>query len=201
MSELLSTGNVRFLGRTARESLTRQRGRAVWLYGISGSGKSTLAAALQRALHASGHLTTVLDGDLLRTGLNAGLGFSDDDRRENIRRAAEVARLFCQTGVVAICSFITPKRSLRTLARQIIGEDDFLEVYVKAGVETCRKRDVKGLYARADAGLLKQFTGRDSGFEEPVTADLILDTEAESVEESVGRLIEFVTPHLEIRSE
>ena len=173
----LSIGNLKILGRSARERLTRQRSLTVWLYGLSGSGKSTLATALERTLHTEGRLTTLLDGDLLRTGLNAGLGFTDDDRRENVRRAAEVARLFNQTGVIAVCSFITPRRALRTLARQIIGDDDILQVYVKASMETCRARDVKGLYAKADGGQLKQFTGRDSIFEEPDSADIILDTE------------------------
>ncbi len=173
----LSIGNLRVLGRSARERLTGQRSLTVWLYGLSGSGKSTLATALERALHKDGRLTTLLDGDLLRTGLNAGLGFNDDDRRENVRRAAEVARLFNQSGVIAVCSFITPRRALRTLARQIVGDDDFFQVYVKASVDTCRARDVKGLYAKADGGHLKQFTGRDSVFEEPERADLVLDTE------------------------
>ena len=173
----LSIGNVKVLGRTARERLTGQRSLTIWLYGLSGSGKSTLATALERALHGEGRLTTLLDGDLLRTGLNAGLGFTDDDRRENVRRAAEVARLFNQTGVIAVCSFITPRRALRTLARQIVGDDNFFQVYIKASMETCRARDVKGLYAKADGGQLKQFTGRDSIFEEPESADLILDTE------------------------
>ena len=173
----LSIGNVKVLGRTSRERLTGQRSLTIWLYGLSGSGKSTLATALERALHGEGRLTTLLDGDLLRTGLNAGLGFTDDDRRENVRRAAEVARLFNQTGVIAVCSFITPRRALRTLARQIVGDDNFFQVYIKASMETCRARDVKGLYAKADGGQLKQFTGRDSIFEEPESADLILDTE------------------------
>ena len=173
----LSIGNVKVLGRTSRERLTGQRSLTIWLYGLSGSGKSTLATALERALHGEGRLTTLLDGDLLRTGLNAGLGFTDDDRRENVRRAAEVARLFNQTGVIAVCSFITPRRALRTLARQIVGDDNFFQVHIKASMETCRARDVKGLYAKADGGQLKQFTGRDSIFEEPESADLILDTE------------------------
>ena len=173
----LSIGNVRVLGRSARERLTGQRSLTIWLYGLSGSGKSTLATALERSLHTEGRLTTLLDGDLLRTGLNAGLGFTDDDRRENVRRAAEVALLFNQTGVIAVCSFITPRRALRTLARQIVGDDNFFQVYVKASMETCRARDVKGLYAKAEGGQIKQFTGRDSIFEEPESADLILDTE------------------------
>lgn len=192
----LSIGPVRLLGRSARERVTKQRSLTVWLFGLSGSGKSTLASALDRALNAEGRLTTLLDGDLLRTGLNAGLGFSDDDRRENVRRAAEVSRLFNQAGVISICSFITPRKALRTLARQIVGEDDFLLVYVKASVDTCRARDVKGLYAKADGGTLKQFTGRDSVFEEPESVDLTLDTDAQSEAVGLETLLAAVRPRL-----
>ena len=196
MSDNLSTGPIRFLGRSARESLTGQRGGVFWLYGLSGAGKSTLAAAAEKALHAQGRLTALLDGDLLRTGLNRGLGFSDEDRRENLRRAAEVARLLCHTGVVVLCSFITPTRAFRTLARQIVGEDDFHEIWVKADFETCRARDVKGLYAKAEGGAVKQFTGRDSGFEEPERADLVLDTAAESEADCLVRLMSYIEPRV-----
>ena len=182
----------RMLGRSAKERLLGQRGCVVWLYGISGSGKSTLANLLERHLHGQGKLTQLLDGDNVRTGLNSGLGFSDDDRRENIRRVGEVARLFVSSGVITICSFITPARSLRSLARQIIGEDDFLEVYVKCSFEKCAERDVKGLYAKAKDGGVKHFTGKDSAFEEPGEADLIIDTEAETEAESLARLIALV---------
>ena len=127
-----------------------------------------------------------------RTGLNRGLSFSDDDRRENLRRAAEVARLLVQSGIIAICSFITPTKSFRCLARQTIGEDDFHEIYVHADFDTCRQRDVKGLYAKADQGQVKQFTGRDSGFEEPADPDLRLDTLTETEEESLAKLLAFV---------
>ena len=191
----------RFLGRSAREKLLGQRAQVVWLYGLSGSGKSTLATALERKLHGAGLLTAVLDGDIVRTGLNAGLGFSNDDRRENIRRVAEVARIFLQSGVVTIASFITPTRSLRNLARQIVGEDDFLEVYVKASFEECARRDRKGLYARAGQGQVKNFTGRDSVFEEPDRADLVIDTESESPAESLEKLAAFVTPKLLLNSQ
>lgn len=195
-TENLSPGKIRLLKRSARERLTKQRGLTVWLYGLSGSGKSTLATALEHALNEEGHLTTLLDGDIMRIGLNAGLGFSDEDRRENIRRAAEVARLFTQTGVVTVCSFITPRKALRALATHIIGEDDIVQVYVKASVETCRARDVKGLYARADEGRIKQFTGRDSVFEEPDSADLILETDTSTEEECLAKLLEFIRPRL-----
>jgi adenylylsulfate kinase len=182
----------RMLGRSAKERLLGQRGCVVWLYGISGSGKSTLANLLERHLHEQGKLTKLLDGDNVRTGLNSGLGFSDDDRRENIRRVGEVARLFVSAGVITICSFITPAKSLRSLARQIIGEDDFLEVYVKCSFEKCAERDVKGLYAKARDGGVKHFTGKDSAFEEPNEADLIIDTEAEPEAESLAKLIALV---------
>ena len=182
----------RMLGRSAKERLLGQRGCVVWLYGISGSGKSTLANLLERHLHEQGKLTKLLDGDNVRTGLNSGLGFSDDDRRENIRRVGEVARLFVSAVVITICSFITPAKSLRSLARQIIGEDDFLEVYVKCSFEKCAERDVKGLYAKARDGGVKHFTGKDSAFEEPNEADLIIDTEAEPEAESLAKLIALV---------
>lgn len=191
-SSNLSTGHVRFLGRSRREKQYGQRAGVFWLYGLSGSGKSTLAAALEKALQAEGRVTAILDGDLLRTGLNRGLGFSDEDRRENLRRAAEVARLLVQSGVIVIGSFITPTKSFRSLVRQTVGEDDFHEVYVHADFDTCRQRDVKGLYARAEDGQVKQFTGRDSGFEEPAEPDLRLDTLAETEEESLVRLLAFV---------
>ncbi len=183
---------TRFLGRSAREALLQQRAKVVWLYGLSGSGKSTLASALEKLLHAEGRLTTSLDGDMLRTGLNRGLGFSDDDRRENIRRAAEVARILTHNGVITIASFITPNRALRNLARQIVGEDDFLEIYVHASFEACALRDPKGLYNKAGTGEIKHFTGRDSSFEPPDHADLIIDTENETPEQSLAKLAAFV---------
>lgn len=168
----------RMLPRAAKEELLGQSGAVIWMYGLSGSGKSTLANRLERELHAAGRLVKVLDGDNVRTGLNRNLGFSDEDRLENIRRVAEVAKLFADCGVVVIASFITPNNELRRLARGIIGDDDLLEVYVRASYETCAERDPKGLYAKVKAGEVKQFTGRDSGFEEPDRPDLVIDTEA-----------------------
>ncbi len=181
------------LPREAKEALLGQRGLVIWLYGLSGSGKSTLAHLLERKLHEEKIFTKVLDGDNVRTGLNHNLGFSDDDRRENIRRVAEVAKLFSDAGVVTITSFITPRNELRAIARDIIGDDDLLEVYVKASFETCAERDVKGLYAKARAGEVKQFTGKDSAFEEPDRADLVIDTEAESETDSLAKLHEVVS--------
>jgi len=139
-------------------------------------------------------MTQVLDGDNVRSRLNSNLGFSDEDRSENIRRIAEVARLFLDAGVITIASFICPKRGLRSMAREIVGPEDFLEVYVKASFEECARRDVKGLYAKAEKGGVKQFTGKDSGFEEPESdaGVLILDTEKETAEESAARLFKAV---------
>lgn len=192
MTENLHPITDRLLTRSDRESITQQRSKVIWMCGLSGSGKSTLATALEKRLHAEGKLVYVLDGDNIRTGLNSGLGFSDEDRSENIRRIAEVSKLFVDAGVVAINSFITPNASLRAMAREIIGKDDLIEVYVKASFETCRKRDVKGLYAKADKGLVPQFTGKDSGFEEPEDSDLVIDTEALTIEESLDALFDYV---------
>ncbi len=183
----------RMLPREAKEALLGQRGLVVWLHGLSGSGKSTLAHLLERKLHEEKIFTKLLDGDNVRTGLNHNLGFSDEDRKENIRRVAEVAKLFSDAGVVTIASFITPRNDLRAIAREILGGDDLLEVYVKASFETCAERDVKGLYAKAKAGEVKQFTGKDSAFEEPDHADLVLDTEAETEAESLAKLHEVVS--------
>jgi len=189
----------RVLGRAEKEAGLRQRGRVIWLYGLSGSGKSTLAISLERRLHAQGVKTHLLDGDNVRIGLNRDLGFTDADRSENIRRIAEVAKLFVQAGVVVIAAFITPQRAHRELARSIIGAEDFMEVYVAASFETCAVRDPKGLYAKAKAGGVQQFTGRDSSFEPPSaedTAALIIDTEAGTAETSLAQLHAAVAPRI-----
>jgi adenylylsulfate kinase len=189
----------RVLGRAEKEAKFHQRGRVIWLYGLSGSGKSTLAIALERRLHAEGVNTHLLDGDNVRTGLNRDLGFTDADRAENIRRIAEVAKLFVQAGVVVIASFITPQRAHRELARSIIGADDFVEVYIAASFETCAKRDPKGLYAKASAGGVKQFTGKDSSFEPPTaedTAALTINTEAGTAADSLAQLHAAVAPRI-----
>ncbi len=199
MKENLHPISDQLLTRAHREAVTKQRGTVIWMCGLSGSGKSTLATALERRLHDQGKLVYVLDGDNIRTGLNSDLTFSDEDRKENIRRIAELSKLFVDAGIVTINSFITPSSELRTMAREIIGKDDLIEVYVKASFETCMKRDVKGLYAKAEKGLVPQFTGKDSGFEEPLDSDLVIDTESQSVEGSVETLYEFVLPKVTIQ--
>ncbi|MCF7689604.1 MAG: adenylyl-sulfate kinase [Cephaloticoccus sp.] len=178
--------------RSERETLLSQRGLVVWLYGLSGSGKTSLASALERSLQSEGRLTTLLDGDNLRGGLNQGLGFTVADRTENIRRAAEVAKLFAHSGVITVCAFITPTQALRDLARSIIGPADFLEVYVACSFAECERRDVKGLYAKAKAGGITHFTGKDSVFEPSTSADLILDTEKEDFAVLLEQLVQTV---------
>ena len=181
----------RQLARGDKETLLGQKGLVVWMYGMSGSGKSTIANAAEKILHQEGRMTTILDGDNLRTGLNEHLGFSDDDRSENIRRVSHVAKLFAQQGILTLVSVITPRQELRDLARDVIG-DDYYEVFVKASYDLCEKRDVKGLYAKAASGEIKNFTGKDSSFEEPADPDLIIDTEGQEVSESVTTLLEAI---------
>lgn len=179
----------RFLKREEKESLLGQRGVVCWMYGLSGSGKSTIANAAERVLHEEGRMTTILDGDNLRSGLNKNLGFSDEDRRENVRRTAEVAKIFASQGIITFVSVITPRQEFRDRARDITG-DDFFEVYVRATYEVCAERDPKGLYAKAEKNQLASFTGKDSSFEEPLKPDLILDTEENSIEDNAFTLIE-----------
>ena len=186
----------RMLSRDEREARLRQRAKVVWLYGLSGSGKSTLVTALEKRLFDDGYVTTHLDGDNLRDGLNRGLGFTDVDREENIRRVAEVSKLFLQSGIVCLNSFITPKESLRELARGILGKENLLEIYVECSFETCRRRDVKGLYKKVDAGLVANFTGKESVFEPPPHPDLVLNTETTPETESLESLYSFVIGHI-----
>jgi len=181
----------RFLQRNDKQALLKQQGLVIWMCGLSGSGKSTIANAAERVLHQQGRFTVILDGDNLRTGLNANLGFSDTDRLENIRRIAEVAKLLVSQGIIVFVSAITPRGELRDLARGLIG-DDLFEVYVKASYEACEKRDVKGLYAKAARGEIEHFTGKDGSFEPPHNADLILDTETSTLEDSAFELLEAI---------
>lgn len=181
----------RFLDRAAKEELLRQKGVVLWLYGLSGSGKSTIANKVERVLHGDGRMTVILDGDNLRTGLNSNLGFSDEDRTENVRRVAETAKLLAGQGIIVFVSVITPLRRHRAAAREIIGSD-FHEIYVKADFDTCAERDPKGLYAKAKEGKIGQFTGKDSGFEAPENAELVLDTQSLSVEQCANDLLGYL---------
>jgi len=189
----------RFLNRHDKENLLKQRGLVVWMCGLSGSGKSTIANAAERVLHQQGRMTTILDGDNLRTGLNANLTFTDDDRLENIRRFAEVAKLFVANGVITFVSAITPRGELRDLARGIIGEENLFEVYIQASYEACEQRDVKGLYAKAARGEIAHFTGKDGTFEPPSTPDLTLDTESTTIEDATFELLEAIRHRIELR--
>lgn len=169
------------LQKEQKEELLSQQGKVIWMVGLSGSGKSTLARAAEHILHQKGRLTMLLDGDNLRTGVNNNLGFSEEDRTENIRRAAEVAKLFANCGVITICSLISPTEGIREMAKAIIGENYF-EVYIDCPLEVCEQRDVKGLYAKARRGEIKDFTGISSPFDPPQHPDLRLKTYEQSVE-------------------
>lgn len=182
----------RMLSRSDKELLLGQRGTMLWFTGLSGSGKSTIAIALERELHKRGLLCRILDGDNIRTGINANLGFSAEDRRENIRRVAEVGKLFVDTGIITIAAFVSPTEELRKIAEHIIGKEDFKEIYVSTPIAECERRDVKGLYARARRGEVKNFTGISAPFEAPEHPALSLDTSVLSLEESVNKLLQLL---------
>ena len=178
--------------RADKEELLRQHGLMVWFTGLSGSGKSTIAMGVERELHKRGILCRILDGDNIRAGINSNLGFSAEDRMENIRRIAEIGKLFVQTGVVTLACFVSPTNDVRRLARKIIGEEDFKEVFVSTPLEECERRDVKGLYARARRGEVKDFTGISAPFEAPENPILEIDTNRLSLEESVRKVVEMI---------
>lgn len=185
----------RMLTRRDKETLLGQRGVMVWFTGLSGSGKSTVAIAVERELHRRGLLCRILDGDNIRSGINNNLGFSEADRVENIRRIAEVGKLFVDTGIITLAAFISPTNSLREMAERIIGEADFKEVYVSTPLAVCEQRDVKGLYAKARRGEIKDFTGVSAPFEVPVHPALAIDTSVLSLEESVEKVLELILNH------
>jgi adenylylsulfate kinase len=180
------------VSRTSREELLGQKGVTLWLTGLSGSGKSTIAVAAEAALRDQGRLTYILDGDNVRQGLNSNLGFSPEDRTENIRRIGEVSKLFTDTGVIVLTAFISPYREDRDQVREIMADGDFLEVHVSADVETCESRDVKGLYKKARSGEIPNFTGISAPYEAPEKAELVVDSGAQSVEESVAQILGFL---------
>jgi len=185
------TFHDRLIQQSEKEKLLGQKAVCIWLTGLSGSGKSTIAQLLERKLHDLGNLTMLLDGDNIRDGLNRNLGFSDEDRKENIRRIAEVNKLFNSCGVITINAFVSPTIDIRNTAREIIG-DGFLEVFVDTPLEVCEERDVKGLYEKARKGEIKDFTGISAPFEPPEKADLTIKTADISPEESADNLFEFI---------
>ena len=180
------------LSREDKETLLGQKGVMLWFTGLSGSGKSTVAVALERELHRRGRLCRILDGDNIRTGINANLGFSEADRKENIRRIAEVSKLFVDTGIITIAAFISPTEEMRQMAAEIIGRNDFKEIYISTPLEECERRDVKGRYAKARLGEIKNFTGISSPFEAPVAPALSLDTSRLTLQESVAALLKLL---------
>jgi adenylylsulfate kinase len=190
------SGNITWhegqIRRSDREAIVGQRGVTIWLTGLSGSGKSTIAIAAEHELTSRGRLAFVLDGDNVRHGLNQNLGFSPEDRTENIRRIGEVSKLFTEAGVIVFASFISPYRSDRDAVRAFMETGDFVEVYVDASLVTCEQRDTKGLYKKARAGEIPEFTGISAPYEEPESPELVLDTNRQSVEESVGKLVEYL---------
>jgi len=186
------------ISREERELRLGQRGKVLWFTGLSGSGKSTLAIALERQLFDQGYSVIILDGDNIRTGINNNLTFSPDDRIENIRRIAEVAKLFLANGIICIVSFISPTRDMRANAKQIIGPTDFVEVFIDTPIEVCEARDVKGLYKKARAGEIKDFTGVSAPYEVPLQPDVHVHTEDTDIEESMAVLYQQILPRIRV---
>lgn len=203
MSDGHNTKNIfpvfhKIIQREDKEKRLGQKARVIWFTGLSGAGKTTLAKRLEEELFARNYLVQILDGDNIRSGINNNLSFSEEDRRENIRRIAEVSKLFLNCGIIAINSFISPTHDIRHLAMDIIGKEDFIEVYINAPLEVCEKRDVKGLYALARRGKIKDFTGIDSPFETPVSADIEIRTDLMSIEQCTEKLLEFILPKIRL---
>jgi len=180
------------VSREEREKLLSQKGVLIWFTGLSGSGKSTVAYTLEHALVQQGRLAYVLDGDNIRHGLNKNLGFSAEDREENIRRIGEVAKLFADAGVITLTAFISPYRKDRDKNRELLGEGNFIEVYCKAPLDVCESRDPKGLYKKARAGEIKGFTGIDDPYEEPLNPEVVIETDKLSPQEAAARLLELL---------
>jgi len=186
----------KILQREDKEKRLAQRAKVVWFTGLSGAGKTTLAKRLEEELFARNFMVQILDGDNIRSGINNNLSFTDKDRMENIRRIAEVSKLFLNCGIIAINSFISPTQEIRHIAMDIIGKEDFIEVFINSPLSVCEQRDVKGLYAKARKGEIKDFTGISAPFEVPIEADLEIRTDLLNVEESVEKLLEFILPRV-----
>jgi adenylylsulfate kinase len=188
------------LNRSDKEKLLNQHAKVIWMTGLSGAGKTTIARNIEMELNKRGYLTQILDGDNVRNGINNNLGFSNEDRYENIRRIAECSKLFINTGIICINSFISPTKEIRQMAMDIIGPDDFIEVYVNAPLEVCEQRDVKGLYKKAREGKIKDFTGIDAPYEPPENPFIEIRTDKLSIEDSVEKCLELVLPKITYKS-
>ena len=184
------------ISREFRENRLGQRSKVIWLTGLSGSGKSTIGLALEKRLFEENFVAQLLDGDNIRSGINKNLGFSEEDRKENIRRIAEIAKLYLSSGIITINSFISPTAETRNIAKEIVGDGDFLEIYINAPMATCESRDVKGLYKKARAGEIQGFTGVNQAYEEPENPALELRTDLLSVDEAVDLLFTFLKKHI-----
>ena len=184
------------LQREDKEILLQQNAKVIWMTGLSGSGKTTIAKGVERYLHSKGILNQLLDGDNIRVGISNNLTFSSEDRAENIRRIAEVSKLFMNCGIVTLNCFVSPTIAIRKIAKDIIGEDNFIEVYINATVETCEDRDIKGLYKKARAGEIKDFTGISAPFEAPENADIEINTSELSIDDSVQKVLDYILPKI-----
>lgn len=186
--------------RSMRNKRNNHSSFVIWFTGLSGSGKSTIANKLEEALHEKNFQTYTLDGDNIRRGINKGLSFTAEDRQENLRRIAEIAKIFVDSGIVTIASFVSPLEVDRQLVRDIVGSADFIEIFVDTSLEECERRDVKGLYKKARSGEIKNFTGIDSPYEKPLNPDMIIKTEFEMEEEAVQKIILFIKNKLVINT-
>ena len=180
------------LTREEKQKQLNQRSKVIWLTGLSGSGKTSIAKVVEKELHQKGFLTQLLDGDNIRTGINNNLGFSDADRTENIRRIAEVSKLFLNCGVLTINCFVSPTVAIREQAKTIIGQEDFIEVFIDTPLEICEKRDTKGLYAKARKGEVKDFTGISAPFEAATSPSIVIKTENKDIKESANELVAYI---------
>ena len=188
----------KLLDRAQKEQHLNQKSKVIWFTGLSGSGKSTIAEGLEKLLFDQGFHTMILDGDNVRSGINKNLGFIEEDRTENIRRIGEVAKLFLNNGVITLCSFVSPTEEIRKQVQHIVGDADFIEIFVDTPLEVCEQRDVKGLYKKARAGEIKNFTGIDALFEPPIDPGLIIKTKNQSIEESINEAFEFIIDKIRI---
>ena len=189
------------VNRKDKEQFLQQHSIVIWMTGLSGAGKTTIAKNLEAELLAQGYIAQILDGDNIRSGINNNLSFSEEDRFENIRRIAEISKLFVQGGIICINSFISPTGKIRDMAKKIIGKDDYIEIYVNAPLEVCEDRDVKGLYSKARRGEIKDFTGIDSPFEEPLNPNVEVNTDIQTAKESVQQILDHILPLIEFKKD